>query len=188
MKMNLQSYVRIYSGIVEPNVCKQTIEDLRNVNWLKHEYTSVSDYSSRSINGENELSVTFEPISTKNYIESKVWEAYKNYIMSLNFQWFNGWKSFTDVRFNRYDEGQIMTLHCDHINSIFDGERKGVPIMTALGCLNEDYEGGDLTIFDDSFIKMKTGDIVVFPSNFLFPHKVNPVLKGTRYSFVCWAW
>jgi hypothetical protein len=33
-----------------------------------------------------------------------------------------------------------------------------------------------------------TGDVIIFPSTFLYPHKVNEVKKGIRYSFVSWAW
>ena len=36
-------------------------------------------------------------------------------------------------------------------------------------------------------IKLKTGDILMFPSNFMYPHEVTECTKGTRYSFVSWA-
>jgi predicted 2-oxoglutarate/Fe(II)-dependent dioxygenase YbiX len=29
--------------------------------------------------------------------------------------------------------------------------------------------------------------MLIWPSNFLYPHKVNPVKKGIRYSMVCWG-
>ena len=187
MKMYLQSYVKIYN-MLDHKTCEQTIQELSQCEWQQHSYTTVQDYNSRPINGDKELDVTEGPVSTSKFIENKVWESYKRYLESLNFHWFLGWKSFTDIRFNRYSQGQIMSEHCDHINSIFDGERKGVPTMTALGCLNEDYEGGQLVMFEDTLISLNTGDIMVFPSNFLFPHKVLPVTSGIRYSFVCWSW
>ena len=31
-------------------------------------------------------------------------------------------------------------LHADHIHSMFDGEKKGIPILSVLGVLNDDYE------------------------------------------------
>jgi predicted 2-oxoglutarate/Fe(II)-dependent dioxygenase YbiX len=71
---------------------------------------------------------------------------------------------------------------------LFEGDRKGIPILTVLAGLNNDYEGGELIMFKDTQIKMNTGDVVIFPSNFLYPHKVNPVTKGVRYSCVSWAW
>jgi predicted 2-oxoglutarate/Fe(II)-dependent dioxygenase YbiX len=42
--------------------------------------------------------------------------------------------------------------------------------------------------FKDYEIKLNAGDILIFPSVFMFPHRVDKVSKGTRYSFVSWAW
>jgi predicted 2-oxoglutarate/Fe(II)-dependent dioxygenase YbiX len=71
---------------------------------------------------------------------------------------------------------------------MFDGERKGIPILSCLGLLNDDYEGGEFIMFDDMKIDFKKGDLLIFPSNFLYPHKVQPVTKGTRYSYISWVW
>ena len=34
----------------------------------------------------------------------------------------------------------------------------------------------------------QTGDILIFPSNFMYPHRVEPVKKGIRFSFVSWVY
>ena len=58
--------------------------------------------------------------------------------------------------------------------------------------LNEDYEGGDLVFYTPNQkdilerIKCTAGTIVFFPSNFLYPHRIEPITKGTRYSIVTW--
>ena len=101
--------------------------------------------------------------------------------------WFNHFTGYTHVRFNKYAENKKMALHCDHIHSMFDGERKGVPILSVLGVLNNDYEGGEFYMIEDK-INLSKGDIIVFPSNFMFPHRVEPVTKGTRYSYISWIW
>ena len=59
-------------------------------------------------------------------------------------------------------------------------------IFSLLGNLNEDYEGSEFHCRDKE-IKLKTGDILMFPSNFMYPHEVTECTKGTRYSFVSWA-
>ena len=57
--------------------------------------------------------------------------------------------------------------------------------------LNDGYEGGDL-IFTDQREKeikrfqLKKGTVVFFPSNFMYPHGITPIVKGTRYSIVAW--
>ena len=40
----------------------------------------------------------------------------------------------------------------------------------------------------DKVIDFKGGDILIFPSNFMYPHKVEPVIEGTRYSYISWLW
>ena len=37
-------------------------------------------------------------------------------------------------------------------------------------------------------IDTRKGDLIIFPSNFLYPHKITPVTKGVRYSYVSWVW
>ena len=87
-----------------------------------------------------------------------------------------------------FAENKKMAEHCDHINSIFDGERKGVPILSIVGILNDDYEGGDFVMFKNKKIDLKQGDLLLFPSSFLYPHRVDPVTKGHRYSYVSWVY
>jgi predicted 2-oxoglutarate/Fe(II)-dependent dioxygenase YbiX len=68
-----------------------------------------------------------------------------------------------------------------------DAERKGIPVLTTLGIFNEDYEGGEL-IIADKHIRTRGGDVLVWPSCFLYPHEIKKVTKGTRYSFVSWGY
>ena len=57
--------------------------------------------------------------------------------------------------------------------------------------LNNNYEGGDLIFTDQKLkevkrLKLGQGSIVFFPSNFMYPHSIQPITKGTRYSIVAW--
>lgn len=81
-----------------------------------------------------------------------------------------------------------MSEHCDHIYTMFDGERRGIPVLSVLGILNNNYSDGELVFWEDTVINTQAGDILIWPSNFMYPHKVNPVTNGMRYSFVSWAW
>jgi predicted 2-oxoglutarate/Fe(II)-dependent dioxygenase YbiX len=81
-----------------------------------------------------------------------------------------------------------MKPHCDHIHSLFDGEQKGIPMLSVVASLNDDYEGGDFIMWEDQKLELPAGSIIVFPSNFMFPHSVNTVTSGIRYSFVSWVW
>ena len=92
----------------------------------------------------------------------------------------------TALRFNRYKVGTHMHTHYDHIHTIFDGKYKGIPIVSFIGLLNDNYEGGEF-ICRKKEIKMKCGDILLFPSNFMYPHRVKEITKGIRHSFVGWG-
>jgi len=51
--------------------------------------------------------------------------------------------------------------------------------------LNNDYEGGEFVLCGIPLEK-KQGSVVVFPSNFMYPHEVKEVTKGKRYSIMTW--
>lgn len=188
MDKNLKSYIKIYN-MIEPEVCETAVKDLSVCkSWTQHEFYSYSDNQSASRSGSQELSVTSEKISVDDFLMKKVWYALQRYQTDLEFSWFNNWHGYTKIRYNRYKKNKKMAEHCDHIHSIFDGQIKGIPTLTILGSLNDNYDGGEFVMFGDEEIKMVSGDIMIFPSIFLYPHRVDPVTKGTRYSFVSWAW
>jgi predicted 2-oxoglutarate/Fe(II)-dependent dioxygenase YbiX len=119
---------------------------------------------------------------------NEIWNALEKYVLEFDFEWLSTWTGFSGVRYNRYNTNTNMKLHCDHIHTLFDGERKGIPILSIVGSLNNDYEGGELVFWTDKVVELKAGEIMIFPSSFLYPHEVKMVTKGTRYSFVSWAW
>jgi hypothetical protein len=95
---------------------------------------------------------------------------------------------FSKIRFNRYSQGQIMRCHIDHIKSLFTPPEQGIPVLSMIINFNDDYEGGDLVFWDDYAPKLGAGDIIAWPSLFLYPHRVDEVTKGKRYSGVLWCW
>lgn len=190
MERDLVSYVQVLKGWYHPDACKQTIEELNQSKWNRHSYNAISDPEPQELNGERELSVSYgENISTLDYLNGGIVEGSKFYLNSINLPWYteNDLNGNSKIRFNRYDENCLMNSHCDHIVSLFNN-CGGIPILTALGILNEDYEGGEFVMFESMKLHLGVGDLVIFPSNFLYPHKVNPVKSGKRYSFVSWLW
>jgi predicted 2-oxoglutarate/Fe(II)-dependent dioxygenase YbiX len=187
----LTNYIKKYN-FLELTKCHEICEELNTCSdeFTKHLYWDNKEKQSKSINGDKELDISFVKIATSEYITNQIVNAYSAYINDLDFNWFNkgSLNKFSNIRFNRYNTNNIMSEHCDHIHSLFDGEDKGVPILTALVMLNKDYTGGELIFWRDQVMNVDVGDILIFPSNFLYPHKVNPVLSGTRYSCVSWAW
>ena len=79
-------------------------------------------------------------------------------------------------------------MHADRVQQMFDGERKGIPTLSVVGLLNDNFTGGDFIMLDDNKVELGAGDILIFPSTFMYSHKVTLITEGTRYSFVSWVW
>ena len=187
MSYNLKDYVYKINDFLDQPTCKNIIKKVKKFNWQKHEYYSNLDNT--RISYENDLSVLsgvdIPEIITLN---KKLDYALKLYLNRLNFSWYTYYTGYSWTRINIYDKNTLMRLHCDHIHSLFDGKNKGVPVLTILGALNDEYKGGELIMFDKEVIELKAGNLLIFPSNFLFPHEVKPIISGTRYSYVSWCW
>ena len=186
---NLMDYVKVYENHLPADLCKSASDNLAKINWQQHTFYQAG--SDSFVSYDHELAISHDDIPEKAEINKQVWFAVERYVLKdfASFEsWFGGWNGYTNIRFNRYDPTTQMKLHCDHIHSMFDGQRRGIPVLTILGALNDDYEGGELMMFGDHRIHLPAGAVVVFPSNFMYPHEVKPVKSGIRYSYVSWTW
>lgn len=190
MSMNVKDYVKIYDNVLDKKMCKTVTRKLKKADWQLH--TFYETHSDKFVSYDKELSISYATeLEETQEINRKIWLTIEQYVVKDHAhmkEWFAGWNGYTQVRYNRYDFDTRMKLHCDHIHTIFDGTRRGIPTLSILGALNEDYEGGELVFWESEAIKLKAGSIMIFPSNFMYPHRVDEVTKGTRYSFVSWAW
>ncbi len=189
MSMNVMDYVKIYDNFIDPKICKKIISKLKKADWQKHSFYAYSNDSTKSHNDDFYVSTGLDDVRFQimNNMKSVV-EQYIKVEMKDCDQWFNSFHGFTHLRWNKYTKDTNMKLHCDHIHSMFDGRIKGIPTLSILGAINDDYEGGELVFWESETIQLKAGEIMIFPSNFMYPHKVNTITKGTRYSYVSWVW
>ena len=193
MKRDISNYILKLEKFIDTDICKNTIRELKKVPFETHKFYNLETGKEKPRSGKQELEVGTDEyadkISTNKIIMDKIFKSLEIYVgQYLNMPWFSYFNGFTPVRFNKYKKTRKMALHCDHIQSIFDGQRKGVPILSVVGLLNDDFKGGEFVMFDNFKVDLKEGDILIFPSNFMYPHKVESVTKGVRYSFVSWAW
>ena len=199
MEKNIEKYVFVKQNFLDNEFCQYTIEELEQLNfWKKHDWSGYNPSQeqklvSTSPSGEDEPEVIPPEIQLKDiedFLAQKILEVVKEYTDSLKFEWFdnNSLHAFTNLKFIKYSLNQTMKVHCDHIHPIFDGKNKGIPIFSIIGLLNDDYEGGNLVMFGDKKINIKEGDLIMFPSLFLFPHEIEPITKGIRYSYIAWMW
>jgi hypothetical protein len=108
----------------------------------------------------------------------------KKYPKDLNILDFNILE-INNIEILKYQDTGFYTWHVDHFAKI-------PRTMSCILLLNNDYEGGNLCFRNpDSSgeweVEVKPNRLIIWPSNFLYPHTVKPVTKGTRYSVVAWA-
>lgn len=187
----LKDYVKVYKGFLDKDFCNLIVSNFVNNTWEKH-FFEVGDNLNKDefITYTTDFLISNDNFSGKTELVQKIWDVLYQYVlkdMAYMDKWFGGWTGFSYPRINKYEAGTEMRIHWDRITTIFDGQKRGIPSLTVLGALNNDYEGGELILCGEP-LEFRAGDVLVFPSTFLYPHSVNTVKSGTRYSFVSWAW
>ena len=117
------------------------------------------------------------------------WNHVKKEIEKIYFLYKAKFPKMTSTKINqidllKYGVGGKYEVHTDN----FTTTPRHLSIIINL---NNNYEGGDLIFTDQKNkelkrLKLEKGSIVFFPSNFMYPHSIQPITKGTRYSIVSW--
>ena len=116
------------------------------------------------------------------------------FIQSANTEsnWNFSLKEFEELQYTLYNVGDHYDWHHDCHNKPY--ENKTIRKLSFTLCLNDEYEGGNFSIWDadprkkeikTKTIKLKKGEMLVFPSHLW--HKVDKVTKGTRKVLVGWV-
>ena len=178
--MDVNNYIEYYPHIMDADLCKKIINT--DFDYKKSTYSTHIGESSETkervkmdefwIRKDNDF---YDPV--KECFE-KVIEKYKKRFSDFSIQ------HTTDFRINCYSEGDFMSRHVDNIHHSH-GQEWGYPQVSALLFLNDDYSGGEFQV-SNSYFETSEGAAIIFPSNFMFPHKVDTVTSGTRWSIVTW--
>jgi predicted 2-oxoglutarate/Fe(II)-dependent dioxygenase YbiX len=183
--INLQDYIYV-ENILTTQESKSFLDNMTS-SWYPHTWTD-------NKTGEEIVSQVdpFNALPSKDLCEpimEKIWDSHDKYCAKVNREKLINNLSYP--RINRYGKDQKMEIHYDHITSLFDGSARGIPVLSFILMLNSDYKGGEL-VFDfggtHKHYKLNTGDVIMWPSVFLYPHSVKPVTQGQRYSMVIWGW
>lgn len=102
-------------------------------------------------------------------------QVVKDYTRKYNIGELRYWEATNYVK---YGPGQHFQEHHDHGYSYNC-------VVSLVAYPNDDYEGGELYFrLQNVTAKARAGDVFIFPSNFMYPHKAMPVKSGTKYSMV----
>ena len=188
---NLKNYIKIFDDVLPKHslenllkICKES-KNFEKAQVIGNNQTQVIDEKIRRTNSWPMHNVGVKSLTEVhwtnllNFIFSKSIEEYQKFFFHC------GLPNIIDIQILKYNEGGFYNFHIDH----------GSQISRTLSCIfliNDDYEGGELCFnfnksSEDFMIEKKKNRLIVWPSNFLYPHAVKPTKKGTRYSVVAWA-
>ena len=184
----LKDYIKVYDNIINQDNCDSIISEYTNSNeWKLGRFgKNVSDTTFRSchvINTSTKESIDVN-YQVRKIIDSIIFEnagnAASNYSKDTCCDFLKYINTDSGYTLLRYNEGDFYKQHTD-------SAKAALRSISMSFILNDDYEGGEFAFFDRELIfKLKKGSVIVFPSNFMYPHEIMPVTKGTRYSIVTW--
>jgi predicted 2-oxoglutarate/Fe(II)-dependent dioxygenase YbiX len=189
--MEIKNFIKIYDEVLPWNAVSNLISF---ANSSQFEQTQIGgtkeearvDFNIRRTHGLalSNLHKSLSIVHWFNLLQNIFNEKLKQYQKDLNILDY-AYRSIFDIEILKYENTGFYTWHVDHFASI-------PRTMSCILLLNNDYEGGNLCFRNPDGsgeweVEVKPNRMIIWPSNFLYPHTVKPVTKGTRYSVVAWA-
>tara|TARA_R110000803_G_scaffold210796_1_gene283789 strand:+ start:1906 stop:2487 length:582 start_codon:yes stop_codon:yes gene_type:complete len=187
---DLHNYVITFDNVMPKNVletftkyCKQLeYEDARII---------ISD-NKEIIDPIVRKTLTYSMVAKTNSLTKVHWCNFLTYTFKILVKnYFNFTKlpvceeQIMDIQILKYGKGGHYKFHTDD-------SRSAHRILSCIFFTNDDYEGGNLLFkypFKKDIVKIekKSNRMVIFPSNLLYSHSVEPVISGERLSVVSWV-
>jgi hypothetical protein len=188
--MEIKNYVKIYDNVLPWEILSSLLIFI-NHNNKNFEMTKVGGADSINFNIRRAFTL---PLSNLNKSLSMVhWFNLLYFYFQKHLNQYPKDNSIVQFEFNKifdievlkYENTGFYSWHTDHFAEI-------PRTMSCILLLNNDYEGGNLCFRNPDGsgeweVEVKPNRMIIWPSNFLYPHTVKPVTKGIRYSVVSWA-
>jgi predicted 2-oxoglutarate/Fe(II)-dependent dioxygenase YbiX len=180
----LEDYIYIIKNALSNQTCDEILNEFINSDeWIN---TEIASGINKNVRNCQTIAISFPQIIQKNKdirhgLDNAIFDSASKCIKKYNIK-FPYCKIEEDSGYEllKYPEGCFYIEHTDSF--------KAAP--RAVSCsfiLNDDFEGGEFAFFKRELkYKLEKGDALMFPSNFMYPHEVMPVTKGTRYSIITW--
>ena len=197
MKLKIQDYIKVFNGFFTKQDCKLIINSLDTSKTETHSFYDSKKHEHELMgNDPNQCFLKQDKITPiGDLIKDQWFKLIGEYVLNFlqkkeKMIWYKGWNGYSFPKFIIYNKGTGMKNHCDHIHDVFpnNGKSRGIPILTLITALNDNYKGGELVMCEKFKYNLKAGETIIHPSNFLYPHEVKKVTKGKRYSMVSWVY
>ncbi len=184
--------INIYRGGISKERCKSYIETLESklngqtsYSWSGAQVTNSAEVDIEARNAKD-FKFNSTGLGPRNEENSELYDMHEQIFRSVKLcvddygaYWGVGIMSYEAFNFVKYEgAGTHFKIHADHGPTY-------VTTVSIVVYLNNDYDGGEIWFprFDLS-IKPEPGDIIVFPSTYIYEHASQDMISGTKYSVV----
>jgi predicted 2-oxoglutarate/Fe(II)-dependent dioxygenase YbiX len=190
--MEIKNFIKIYDDVLPLKVLSNLIRYINTIKFEKAAITTMDhndvivDFNIRRthVRRLTELSDSISEVHWFNFLGNIIKNNIFNYIRDIK-SIDCAIKTIKDISILKYENTGFYTWHTDH--GLEEPRTLSIVLL-----LNNDYEGGNLCFRNPDGsgeweVEVKPNRMIIWPSNFLYPHTVKPVSKGIRYSMVSWA-
>ena len=180
---SITDYIKVFDNVLSNSLCEKIIGEFGESEWVDG---LVKGGLAKNYRNVSAIGISFDDVVGRNRearqsVDNEVFIG-AGIAMRSYLELYPETDVSTDTGYEllRYKEGQYYKQHTDS----FKEEPRVVSCSFAL---NNDYEGGEFAFFDRSLtVRVPKGSAILFPSNFMYPHEILPITKGTRYSIITW--
>lgn len=184
--------INVYNQAMASDLCSSIIDTLEsNLNgskpyrWQGAKVTEADEVLETARNCVD-FKISSKNLGARNQYNAPLYDMHENAFHSIRplaedygRYWGVGLQYFEAFNFVKYEgSGTHFKVHADHGPAY-------VTTVSIVAYINDDYEGGELYFprFDLT-LKPKTGDVMIFPSTYIYEHASNDMVSGTKYSIV----
>jgi hypothetical protein len=188
--MEIKNFITIYDEVLPWNILSNLLR-FANISKFKKTQVGGGDHARTDFNIRKTHALALSNLS--NSVSDVHWFNLLGFYFNKNLKQYQKDTNILDYEYERifdieilkYENTGFYTWHVDHFAEI-------PRTMSCILLLNNDYEGGNLCFRNPDgsgewAVEVKPNRMIIWPSNFLYPHTVKPVVKGTRFSVVAWA-
>ena len=184
---SLKEFIHVIDNVFSKELCNKILNEYRDSKyWGNAQIADQNSPLNYNVRNCNVISISSSNIIDDNYeyrkqLDNEIYERIC-YAVSKYCEIHPDFFIDVDTGYEllKYEEGNFYKKHTDS----FKEQQRSLSCSVQL---NDDYFGGEFAFFDGEVVlKENVGSVILFPSNFMFPHEIMPVTKGTRYSIITW--
>jgi hypothetical protein len=169
-KRNIGDYVQVFDNVMTPYACQLILNEYEKSNeWISKDNQGIIKILNGDKKNKELIDCSVHRIITELMKKNKIYDI--NFIEKITYT-----SGYEIVKTNTLFETNSKESK---------GIEKSLGIIYCSIQLNDDYEGGEYSLFNgDITVRPKIGSVLIFPLTYMFPYKIMPVIKGSKYSIV----